>query len=403
MAQAGLELVGVLPEGGENLQQGVLEVVNVDADLAHVLGPGEAADIHLPVQGEGRGGADEALDLRAREVLCAGGERGDGDRAVQVARLPHLLGVDVENLHPPGLVREADLHVHLQPPRPQQRLVDEVHAVGHADEEDVVERVHPVDLRQELVHDAVVDARAVPRGPAGLADGVYLVEDDDVQLRVLALRLVLPLGVREEVADVLLRLPHVLVQDLGPVDDLRLGRLEELGQLPRDEGLARARRPVEQHAADVLDAEVPHDVGREGARRERPPEDVAELPREAPDAELLEVEVRPEDAALLHLAAQHVQLPRRALLPVQLRHGAQQARRDLGRSGAGPKVHRHEAEDRQLQDLALEVHDERLGVRQDLLIELPPEDRLEVLLLDLYSWVLRRRLQEKVYLQLAGP
>mmetsp|Transcript_21941 Transcript_21941/g.62281 ORF Transcript_21941/g.62281 Transcript_21941/m.62281 type:complete len:483 (+) Transcript_21941:867-2315(+) len=403
VAYAGLELVGVLPVEGRDLQQCVLKVLHHHTDLAHVLALGEVAHVDLPVQGEGRGRADEAFDLRARKVLRAGGERRDGDRAVQVALLSHVFSVDVEDLHSPALIGKADLHMHFKTPWPQQRLVDEVHAIRHADEEDVVERVHAIDLRQQLVYDAVVHARAVLSGAAGLADGVDLVKDDHVQLGALTLHLVLLLCIRKEVSDVLFRLAHILVQDFRSVDDLRFSGLEELGKLPGDEGLARARRPVEQHASDVVDAEIPHDAGRERPRREGAPEDVAELLGEAADAELLEVEVRPEDAAVLHLVAQHVQLPRGPLLEVELRHRAEHARGDLGRGSAVAEVDGHEAQHGQLQHLPLDVQDERLRGRQDLLLKPLTEDRLNLLILYLYSWVLGCGLHKEVYLALARP
>jgi len=60
------------------------------------------------------------------------------------------------------------------------------------------------------------------RGCARLADGVDLVEDDDVQIALVAALPVLGLRVGEEQAYVLLALAHVLVEHLGTVDDLRL-------------------------------------------------------------------------------------------------------------------------------------------------------------------------------------
>lgn len=51
-------------------------------------------------------------------------------------------------------------------------------------DQDVVELLHSVDLGQELVDYGVVDARAAGHTAALLADGVDLVEDDDVQTAV---------------------------------------------------------------------------------------------------------------------------------------------------------------------------------------------------------------------------
>ena len=81
--------------------------------------------------------------------------------------------------------------------------------VGHADDEDVVELVDAVNLGEELVHHGVVDAGAARHGAPRLADGVDLVEYNDVQPRVGAHPLLLLLGLGEEPTDVGLRLAYV--------------------------------------------------------------------------------------------------------------------------------------------------------------------------------------------------
>ena len=52
------------------------------------------------------------------------------------------------------------------------------------DDQDVVELLHAVDLGQQLVDHRVVDPCAARHAAALLADGVDLVEDDDVQAAV---------------------------------------------------------------------------------------------------------------------------------------------------------------------------------------------------------------------------
>jgi len=54
--------------------------------------------------------------------------------------------------------------------------------VGHANQQDVVERVHAINLGQQLVDNRVVGACAVPHAATLPADGINLVKDDDVQL-----------------------------------------------------------------------------------------------------------------------------------------------------------------------------------------------------------------------------
>lgn len=51
-------------------------------------------------------------------------------------------------------------------------------------DQDVVELLHAVDLGQELVDDGVVDTGAARHAASLLADGVDLIEDDDVQSAV---------------------------------------------------------------------------------------------------------------------------------------------------------------------------------------------------------------------------
>ena len=59
--------------------------------------------------------------------------------------------------------------------------------VGHANEQDVVQSVHAINLGQQLVDNGVVHAAAAGHAAALLADGVDLVKDDDVQLGAVAL------------------------------------------------------------------------------------------------------------------------------------------------------------------------------------------------------------------------
>ena len=82
--------------------------------------------------------------------------------------------------------------------------------VGHADDQDIVELVHSVYLGQELVDHSVVHAAAVAglRAPR-LADGVDLVEDDDVEAGVGAQPPLFLLGLFEQPPDVGLTLSNI--------------------------------------------------------------------------------------------------------------------------------------------------------------------------------------------------
>lgn len=52
------------------------------------------------------------------------------------------------------------------------------------DDQNVVELLHAVNLGQQLIHHRVVHARAAGARASLLADGVQLVEDDDVEAAV---------------------------------------------------------------------------------------------------------------------------------------------------------------------------------------------------------------------------
>ena len=127
-------------------------------------------------------------------------------------------------------------------------------------------------------------------GASRLADGIDFIEDDDVQIAVVAHFLLLLLRIFEQCADIRFGLAHVLVQDLRAVHHLRLVRVQRLPDLPRDQRLAAARRAVQQHAAHVLDAHLAQHLRREHARGERAAEDVGELLVQTADAHRLEVE-----------------------------------------------------------------------------------------------------------------
>ena len=207
---------------------GAHHLQRVDIDLRR------AAALHLlgaqvAREGEARRTLDEPFDLGAAEVLGLAGELGQRDVGGHAVGGAHVARVDRQDLLAPRLVGQRDLDLHLEAAGAEQRLVDHVFAVRHPDDQDVVEGIDAVDLGEQLVDHRVVDAGAVLVRAALLADAVDLVEDDDVQVGVVAALGHLGLGVGEERAHVLLRLADVLRQHLGAVDDLRLCGEEQRG------------------------------------------------------------------------------------------------------------------------------------------------------------------------------
>mmetsp|Transcript_66033 Transcript_66033/g.149034 ORF Transcript_66033/g.149034 Transcript_66033/m.149034 type:complete len:419 (-) Transcript_66033:508-1764(-) len=197
-----------------------------------------------------------------------------------LARQP--AGVDRQNLPSlRGAPGPPHLDVKLEPPRPKHGLVDELDAVRHAHHQNVPARFHAVDLGQKLVHHGVSDAGGVARERApGPANRVQLVEYHDVERRPVAEFSPAFLGGREELPNPLLRGPHVPVQDLRPAAHLGLAgvrRPEGPRELPREESLTATGRPVEEHPANVGDAQRPRLGRREPPRSQDSTGDAADF------------------------------------------------------------------------------------------------------------------------------
>ena len=68
----------------------------------------------------------------------------------------------------------------LQSARPSESFIYHVRPVGHANDKDIVQGVHPIYLGQQLVHHSVIHARAAGDAASLFADGIDFVKDDDV-------------------------------------------------------------------------------------------------------------------------------------------------------------------------------------------------------------------------------
>ena len=158
--------------------------------------------------------------------------------------------MDIEDLAPAVAVGRLDADAAVKPPRPQQRLVEDLGTVGRAQDDDGVVALEAVHLGEDLVERLlalVVGAGDPHRSLARAADGVELVDEDDRRGRLL--------GLGEQVA-------HTGGADAHDrLDELRGGDREERGvgltrHRARQERLAGAGGAEHQHAVRHPSAEL---------------------------------------------------------------------------------------------------------------------------------------------------
>ena len=163
---------------------------------------------------------------------------------------------------PSGRVGQMHLDMHLEPARPEDRLIEQILAIGHADDHDVVERLHSVDVCQELVYHLVAHLR--PHSPVHaplLAYRVDLVKNYYVKRAAVAQFLLICASLSKQLSNIFLRLSHKFAENLGPVDNLQVFDAESAGQLSGDECLACSWGSIKEDSFDVLNAE-PFEGGR---------------------------------------------------------------------------------------------------------------------------------------------
>src|SRR5205809_741188 len=236
------ELFGPAHDGLDHGARG--EVLEVE-DFLVAIGVGDLEEAVLlggRVHGlDGRG--DHRLDRRAG--VAAPRRLGDGEVRGEV------LAEDVGCGTP---IRALALDLHVEPSGAEDGRIDEVLAVGGADDDDVLEALDAVDLGEELGDDGGLDVGG-DAGAAGAEEGVHFVEEDDDGDVLVGLLL----GLLEDLTDLALGLADVLVKELGALDveevalDLLAALLGDLlgevvGDGLGDHGLAAAGRAVEQHA-----------------------------------------------------------------------------------------------------------------------------------------------------------
>lgn len=136
-------------ERGMYLIHRAQEILPIHAHVLHVVrDAGHRADLDMPIERETGRALDETCDFRAAKVLRDLRELGQVDVVVHDPVGAHLGRVDGDDLEAALLVGQRDLHVHLETAGTQERLVDHVETVRHADDEDVVQLVDTVHLRE---------------------------------------------------------------------------------------------------------------------------------------------------------------------------------------------------------------------------------------------------------------
>ena len=150
------------------------------------------------------------------------------------------LRVHLEDLAAPVAVGPVDDDLPVEAARAQQRRIEDVGPVGRGDQDDVVLHLEAVHLDEQLVQRllALVVA-AAEAGAAMAADRVDLVHEDDAGVRLL--------GLLEQVADARGADADEHLDEVGARD--REERHPGLaGDRAREQRLAGAGRPVQQHA-----------------------------------------------------------------------------------------------------------------------------------------------------------
>src|SRR5690606_5236348 len=233
------------------------------------------------------GGLDHRRHARLRRAAVLG----------QVVLVQRQIRLDVlaEDVLRRLRVRALDLDLHVEPARPQDRRVDHVLAVGGANDDDVLQALHTVNLGEQLRDDGVLHVRGDARAPSA-EHRVHLVEEDDNR-RALARLLASPL---EDEADVPLSLADVLVEQLRALDveevaaalllALLLGDLlrQRVGDRLRDERLATAGWAVQQHALRRTQLVLPEQVRVQEWKLDGVP-DLLDLPVQTPDVGVVDV------------------------------------------------------------------------------------------------------------------
>src|SRR5215204_4336740 len=147
-------------------------------------------------------------------------------------------------------VGEPDLDLMVEAARTPECRIERAWSIGGGYDADSAEIIEPVHEGEELGDEGSLEALA--HHVARRGEGVYLIEEDD--------RRRFGAGFVEDRAQLRLALAPELVEDLRPRDGHEVGAAL-VGNCPRQERLARPRRPVEQDSLVRPDVELAEDLG----------------------------------------------------------------------------------------------------------------------------------------------
>ena len=197
--------------------------------------------LNVAVKGIACSSAAHALDFRSSIIWCVLCDAARRDIWRKVPPLLHTSCMNASDLLPPCSVWQTHFHMHLKAARAQQCRVQQVEAVGHADDEHIVYCVYAVNVRQELIHNRVAYACVAVVAATLFAQRIDFIKDNDMQAAVVAFLVLLCTRLCKQRPHILLTLPHKLTQHLRSIHNFRLSVCEQFSNLPGNQRLAAAR------------------------------------------------------------------------------------------------------------------------------------------------------------------